>query len=149
VPAAPPFTPATDILKQWPGSWACLSTGSHQQGPMRYSVVATTYGRWLQFSASLPATNGRPPSRFVNLTSYDSKAKQWFIVSYDTKGRFLISHGSAAPNATRQTWNDAYPVDPAREPGTIVMGATTFDAYNTFKDHGKRVTFHTACKKLT
>lgn len=143
----PPFTPAADILKDWLGPWTCVSTSSNQSAPLRFSVVATTYGKWLQFSASLPAIGAKRPSHFVNLTTYDSRAKKWFIVSYSTGGAFQLSSSSDRPETTRQTWTNIYPLDPSAAPGTIVMGPSTFDAYNVITKNGKRVTFHTGCKK--
>ena len=143
---APPFAPATDMAKDWPGAWTCVLTASNQRQPTTYPVEAATYGKWLRLSASVPAAAGRPANRFIYLTTYDSAAKKWFNISYSTSGQFQVSNSSAGPDAVRQTWTYIYPLDPNSEPGTIVMGPASLDSYHA---HGNRVAFHTSCTKRT
>ena len=61
----------------------------------------------------------------------------------------ILSDSTAAPDRRRQTWTNIYPVNPAQEPGTIVMGDTTRDTYDAWTANGKRMTAHTSCKKST
>lgn len=82
------------------------------------------------------------------LVTYNERVRKWFIDSYSKGGGMILSNSSAGPDQRRQTWTNIYPVNPAREPGTIVMGDTTWNTYDAWRAKGKRITAHTACRKL-
>lgn len=111
-------------------------------------MQASTYGKWVQFSGDEPAHDGVAARSFVMLLTYDTRVKKWFIDSYSTGGQFIFSSSSAAPDATRQTWTNIYPVNPNQAPGTIVVSPTTWDSYDAWTAKGKRTTAHTACRKI-
>ena len=137
---------ALNILSAWPGNWTCVSTSSDGP-PIRGSMQATTYGKWVQFNGHEPAQNGSPARSFVMLVAYNAHARKWFIDSYSAGGGMILSTSSAGPDATRQTWTNIYPVDPNQAPGTIVATANTWQTYDSWMTKGKRVTEHNACKK--
>lgn len=139
-------TLAQSILTAWPGSWSCVSTTS-TAAPVNLTMRATTYGHWVQFLGDEPAHGGNPPHTFVMLVTYDQHAKKWFIDSYDKLGGMILSNSTAGPDQRRQTWINIYPVNPAQEPGTIVMGDASWDTYDAWTARGKRITAHTSCKK--
>jgi hypothetical protein len=137
---------AQSILTTWPGSWSCVATTS-TTSPVNLTMQATTYGTWVQFLGNEPAHDGNPARTFVMLVTYNHGAKKWFIDSYSNRGGMILSNSTAGPDQRRQTWNNIYPVNPAQEPGTIVMGDMTWDTYDAWTAHGKRITAHTSCKK--
>lgn len=138
---------AFTFLSAWPGNWACVSTESDHAYPLRFPMTATAYGKWVRFDGTTPGYDGKPAWPFVMLVTYDDGAKKWFIDSYGPGGKFILSTSSDAPDATRQTWNNIYPVNTAQGPGTIVESATTWDTYDEWTANGKRVTLHNACRK--
>jgi hypothetical protein len=110
-------------------------------------MQASAYGTWVRFLGNEPAHGGNPGRTFVMLVTYNQSAKKWFIDSYSNRGSMILSQSSAGPDQRRQTWTNIYPVNPAQEPGTIVMGETTWVTFDAWTTHGKRITAHTSCKK--
>ena len=138
---------AQHILTAWPGRWSCVALTSTTL-PVKLTMRAATYGPWVQFRGNEPAHDGNPARTFVMLVTYSRHAKKWLIDSYSNRGGVILSNSAAGPDQRRQTWINIYPVDPAQEPGTIVMGETTWNTYDAWTAHGKRITAHTSCKKL-
>jgi hypothetical protein len=137
---------AQNILSAWPGSWSCVATSS-LESPVKLTMRATPYGKWVQFLGDEPAHGGNPARTFVMLVTYNQSAKKWLIDSYSDVGGMILSNSTAGPDQRRQSWINIYPVNPAQEPGTIVMGYTTWNTYDAWTVHGKRITAHTSCKK--
>lgn len=137
---------AQSILSTYPGSWSCVASSS-TSSPVNLTMQASTYGKWVQFLGNEPAHDGRPARTFVMLLAYNARAKKWFIDSYSNGGDMILSNSTAGPDQRRQTWINIYPVRPTQAPGTIDMGDTTWDTYDAWTDHGKRVTAHTSCRK--
>lgn len=138
---------AIDILTAWPGAWSCTSTASNFIAPVHLSMQGATYGKWVQFNGNEPAHDGNPARAFVMLVTYNRHERKWFIDSYSESGGMILSTSSAAPDATRQTWTNIYPVNPNQSLGTIVATANTWDTYDSWRDKGKRLSSHVSCKK--
>ena len=81
------------------------------------------------------------------LISYDADAKKWFVVSYSTRGHFIVSESASGPNDVKQKWVNIYPVDPNAEQGTFIMRDTSYETFDAYKDNGNRVILHTSCAK--
>ena len=137
---------AQRIVTAWPGKWSCVSTTS-ATAPVDTTMQASAYGRWVKFLGSEPAQGGNPARTFVMLVTYNEGAKRWIIDSYSNTGGVILSNSAAGPDQRRQTWINIFPVNPALEPGTIVMGDTTWNTYDAWTANEKRMTAHTSCKK--
>jgi hypothetical protein len=139
---------APDILKAWPGRWSCIDSASDGSAHDRYQLDAADYGKWLKFSLAYTPRPG-PQRQFETLFHFDAKTQHWFTLSYGSGGGFIAAKSTTSGNAATQTFINLYPVDPAQEPGTIIMHPSEYSTFDAVTRSGKRVTYHTVCTKIS
>lgn len=137
---------APDILKSWPGRWACTDSASDGSDSDRYQLDAVDYGKWLKFSANYTMHNGRQRS-YETLFHFDPKTQRWFVLSYGGSGGFIVARSTTTGTAATQMFINLYPVDPSQEPGKIVMHAADYSTFDAVNQNGKRITYQTVCTK--
>ena len=115
--AAEPPVSWKQVVQSWVGSWSCVTTGPN--GTNTWSETASALGpHWIRFDGYFHA--GKPIEALIG---YDTKRHQWITIFVSSEGEsnYGVTRSSAPQGSMKQTWVDAYPVDPSDGPYTMAM----------------------------